>query len=164
MRSLNWMLSAALFFALTACGKKTQKSESTATPELPAAESSFSLNSLRPTQHCRPVTEIEGDNFQFFWAIPTPGQIKKISFDRQKKGVKVEHQGQRAPFVSRFEEKESEALSTELGSLHFAPLKLSFPNTVSGTIRGQRKEYAVAHLTQEDQSLGYFLCPVSMSP
>lgn len=161
---LTGMLSAILSLTLMACGKKDNKDNPPEVSGFPEAESTLAIKSLKPTQHCRPVTEIEGDNFQFFWAVPTPGQIKRLSFDSSRRGVKVEYQDEEEVFVTRYQEEVAQEPQLELGRLSFPPYILRFTNTPSGTIRGARKEYAIAHLSIENQELGYFFCPSSISP
>lgn len=167
------MMSAALLLTLNlaviSCGsgddgnKDPVIQEQTTAPNEGETEETNLRRETSFTKHCRPVEEIEGGNFEYFWAVPHPGEFSRVSLNTSQNKVMLEVQASEEDHVSKYRVVSPEEGQIGInGTLAFNPYQFYFPVLPTGTIRGSTKEYAIGVLQREHAEVGTFLCPLSV--
>lgn len=100
---------------------------------------------------CRPVDEVQGGNFDFFWSYPRPGEIETLKLHPEKKFIQLRFLGTGDEYTSRVVKEENSFKSGDYRAM--------VPPLPTGTIRGRRKEYTIVNLYLGENEIQKFLCP-----
>lgn len=137
---------------ILSCGK-TKSSKDQAALTLPTTTASES-ESREPSHYpyeCRPVDEVQGGNYDYFWAFPRPGEIEELKLNPEKKFLQIKYLGTGEEYTSPMQRLENTFDSGEF--------RATIPALPAGTIRGRRKEYTILELYIGENEIEKFLCP-----
>lgn len=148
------LLPIFMTLLLFSCGKgKSSKAEETLTLPTTFGESETRAPKNYPYA-CKPVDEVQGGNYDFFWSFPMPGEVEELKLNPDKKFLKIKYLGSEEEYISRMNQREN---AFESGNY-----RAEVPELPSGTIRGRRKEYTIVELYFEGNEIQKFLCPRSL--
>lgn len=137
---------------LLACGKNESSTTGTETPLVTVSNEEAAASApSRYTYRCRPVDEVQGGNFDFFWAFPRPGEIEELKLHPEKKFLNLRFLSAEAEYTSRITRRENR--------FDADAYELIVPEVPTGTIRGTREEYTILELAPRGREPQTFLCP-----
>lgn len=151
MTRLPFLLVLLLFN----CGgkKSSKKMESLTLPTNGASESESRAPANYPYE-CRPVDEVQGGNYDFFWAYPRPGEIEELKLHPEKKFLQIKYLGTGKEYTSPVTKVEN--------SFDSGDYRATIPMLPTGTIRGRKKEYTIVELYLGENEIETFLCPMNL--
>ena len=147
------LMTLILILILTACGKGSS-SKKLETLVLPTTAESEARAPTHYTYECRPVEELQGGNYDFFWSYPRPGEIEELKLHPEKDFLQLKFLGTGEEYTARMEREEN--------SFRSGDYRASVPTLPSGTIRGRRKEYTIVELYLGENEIEKFLCPMGL--
>ncbi len=137
-------------FVLWGCGKeKPSRAQDPLT--LPTTTESEARAPENYPYKCRPVDEVQGGNYDFFWAYPRPGEIEELKLNPEKKFIQIKYLGTGEEYTSSMQREENTFKSGDY--------QATVPVLPTGTIRGRKKEYAIVELYLGENEIEKFLCP-----
>lgn len=166
-KKLSLLMLPLCLVLTTACGgDNDDDNDDVVLEQTPAPTNEENPNPPRTTtaftKHCRLADEIPGGNFDHDWAVPLPGQLRRLSFNTDRNRVRLDFQGVSGERVEGTYDPQPAIEGATQGSLVYQDFDLFFPVGPSGTIRGSNREYLIGKLQRGENNLGTYLCPRSL--